>query len=123
MPGYADCVRLSIPEAVDEGPARLQFRGHDHPLDASTFTLGRDPSCNLVLEEDLYPEVAPFHCEIYLDRRAYTLRDRSRLGTLVNDRPVTRLLALNSGDWIRLGPEGPVLRFVGQPLRLRTVPR
>ena len=62
----------------------------------------------------LYPSVSGRHCEIVFDRRVYTLRDRSRHGTLVNDRPVNQQVVLRSGDWIQLGPGGPVLRFLGQ---------
>ncbi len=112
--GHLDGVRLPQPELSDEGPARLMFRGQEHPLLRSPFTLGRDPSCNLVFEGTLYPGVAPHHCDIVLDQRLYTLYDRSRQGTLINDRPVRRPALLHSGDWIRLGPEGPVVRFLGQ---------
>jgi hypothetical protein len=117
--GQLDCVRLPVPEATDEGPARLMFRGQEHPLVRSPFTLGQDPECNLVIEGALYPAVAPHHCDIVLDQRVYTLYDRSRQGTLINDQPVNRPAQLHSGDWIRLGPEGPVLRFLGQATSLR----
>jgi pSer/pThr/pTyr-binding forkhead associated (FHA) protein len=50
-----------------------------------------------------------------LTRGAYLLRDRGRHGTLVNDCVVTQPTALHSGDWIRLGPGGPLVRFLGQP--------
>jgi hypothetical protein len=102
---------------LDAGPARLNFRGRDHVLAGPTFTLGRDPQCDLVFESELYPTVSARHCEIMFDRRAYTLCDRSRHGTLLNDRPVRQTVALHSGDWIRLGPAGPVLRFLGQSSR------
>jgi hypothetical protein len=97
----------------DPGPARLSFRGQDHVLVGTPFTLGRDPSCDLVFESELYPHVSARHCEIQFDRRAYVLCDRSRHGTFLNDRPVTQS-ALHSGDWIRLGPQGPLLRFLGR---------
>ena len=54
------------------------------------------------------------HCEIVFDGRRHLLRDRSRNGTLLNDRPVVQQALLQPGDWIRLGPEGPLLRFLGQ---------
>jgi hypothetical protein len=98
----------------DRGPARLSFRGQDHLLSVAPFILGRDPTCNLVFESELYPHVSGRHCEIVFDRRAYTLCDRSRHGTFINDRPISQQ-ALHSGDWIRLGPQGPLLRFLGQP--------
>jgi hypothetical protein len=100
--------------AGDPGPARLHYRGEDHLLSAPLFTLGRDPSCNLVFETDLYPTVSARHCEIVLTRGGYLLRDRSRHGTLVNDCLVTQPTTLHSGDWIRLGPGGPLVRFLGQ---------
>jgi hypothetical protein len=100
-------------QRVDPGPARLNFRGKDHLLIGSPFVLGRDPACDLVFETELYPHVSGRHCEINYDRRAYVLSDRSRHGTFVNDRPVSQA-ALHSGDWIRLGPQGPLLRFLGQ---------
>jgi hypothetical protein len=117
--GHADTVPLPLPEPVEAGPARLEFRGQEHPLSGAIFTIGRDPACNLVIEGDQYPTVAPRHCDIMLDHRVYSLFDRSRQGTLVNERPVSRQVSLRSGDWIRLGPDGPVLRFLGEPVALR----
>jgi len=113
--GHLEDAPLTAGPVADTGPARLSFRGQDHPLCGPTFTLGRDPNCNLVFESELYPSVSAQHCEIVLDRDVYTLHDQSRHGTLVNDRPVNQqMVALHSGDWIRLGPDGPVLRFLGQ---------
>jgi hypothetical protein len=117
-PGHLESIPLSAPAPAvpqaDSGPARLSFRGHDHILSRGPFVLGRDPACDLVFESELYPHVSARHCEILYDRRAYTLFDRSRHGTLLNDRLIHQQAALHSGDWIRLGPHGPVLRFLGQ---------
>ncbi|MFO0876187.1 MAG: FHA domain-containing protein [Gemmataceae bacterium] len=117
-PGHLDSIALSGQGAPteDAGPPRLSFRGQDHVLSQHAFLLGRDPACDLVFESELYPHVSGQHCEIVFDQRSYVLRDRSRHGTLVNDRPVQQT-ALHSGDWIRLGPRGPVLRFLGESLR------
>ena len=115
--GHLDIVALPILKGTppkESGPARLTFQGRDHLLPAATFTLGRDPSCDLVFTSDRYPHVSARHCEIVFDRRAYMLCDRSRHGTLLNDRPVQQQAALHAGDWIRLGPAGPVLRFLGE---------
>ena len=54
------------------------------------------------------------HCEIVLDHHSYVLLDRSRHGTLVNERRVEQQVALHDGDAIRLGPRGPVVRFYGR---------
>lgn len=117
-PGHYDAVAVPTAErgpAVDAGPARLTFRGSDHYLsDSSAFLVGRDPGCDLVFESEAYPTVSARHCEIIFDRKAFVLYDRSRHGTLVNDRPVHQQAVLHSGDWVRLGPRGPVLRFLGQ---------
>jgi hypothetical protein len=104
---------LAVSTPVDAGPARLNFRDRDYPLH-SLFTLGRQPGCDLVFDSATYPSVSGRHCEIVYDRRAYVLRDRSRNGTLINGRPVVQQATLSPGDWIRLGPDGPVLRFLGR---------
>lgn len=113
--GHFDAV-LPLPPRTpaDAGPPRLHFRGQDHVLRGTTFVLGRQPGCDLVLDSELYPMVSARHCEIVLDHRSYLLRDRSRNGTLLNDRPVSQQAPLRAGDWIRLGPDGPLLRFLGQ---------
>jgi hypothetical protein len=104
---------LNPTEPANQGPARLRFHGREHLLADTSFILGKQPGCNLVLEGD-YPGVAPRHCEISRDRVNYVVWDRSRTGTLVNGRRVASSLTLQPGDWIRLGPGGPVLRFLGQ---------
>jgi hypothetical protein len=100
-------------EPANQGPARLRYHGHEHVLTDTAFTLGKQSGCSLVLEGD-YPGVAPRHCEISRDRLNYVVWDRSRTGTLVNGRRAAPSLTLQPGDWIRLGPGGPVLRFLGQ---------
>jgi hypothetical protein len=116
--GRIDAAPLT-PAADEGGPARLQFRGRQHPLTKAVFVLGRDPACDMVFESELYPSVSARHCEIALDRGAYLLRDRSRHGTLLNDHQVNQQAPLHSGDWVRLGPGGPVLRFLGRPAEQR----
>jgi hypothetical protein len=115
--GHHDALSLPAP-SLDSGAARLNFRGQDYPLAKTPFRLGRDPACDLVFESAQYPTVSARHCEIAFDRRAYVLRDRSRHGTLVNDTPVNGQAVLRAGDWIRLGPNGPALRFLGRPNRI-----
>jgi hypothetical protein len=97
-----------------EGAPRLRFRGIDHPLGPNPFTMGRDPRCDLAFETEEYPSVSGRHCEVVADARGFTLVDHSSYGTLINNRPVAQTRALQPGDWIRLGPGGPLLRFLGQ---------
>jgi FHA domain len=110
----AAAVPLGDAVGLGSGPPRLQFLDRDYPLLVLPFTLGRQPSCDLVFDSARYPTVSARHCEIVLERRGYLLRDRSRNGTFLNERPVAQQAFLEPGDWIRLGVDGPVLRFLGQ---------
>jgi hypothetical protein len=112
--GHLDSLTTHSTAAPDAGPARLEFRGQEHLLTDASFFLGRDQACDLVFESELYPTVSARHCEIVFDRRVYVLLDRSRHGTLVNDQRVQDQVVLRSGDWIRLGPGGPLVHFLGQ---------
>jgi hypothetical protein len=116
-PGPLEVTPLLPPQPVDSGPARLHFRGQDFVLPADSFVLGHHLGCDLVLDSDRYPVVSSRHCEIFYDRRAYLLRDRSHYGTWVNEYPVQQQVSLRPGDWICLGPatHGPALRFLGKP--------
>jgi len=112
--GPVEVAPLPPPLPADAGPARLQFRNQDYPLRGPAFLLGRHADCDLVFDSDLYPTVSGRHCEIVYERRTFLLRDRSRHGTLINERPVVEERVLQAGDWIRLGPGGPLVRFLGQ---------
>jgi len=122
--GPVEVAPLPPPLPVDAGPARVQFRNQEYPLRGRPFLLGRHADCDLVFDGDLYPTVCGRHCEIVYERRTYLLRDRSRQGTLVNERPVIEELVLQAGDWIRLGADGPLVRFLGHSadqLKLMTI--
>jgi hypothetical protein len=121
--GVVSCVPLPEPQPNDAGPVRLHFDGQDYSLDKTAFTLGRHPDCNLVFESEHYPMVSANHCEIVFDRQMYILHDHSRNGTLVNERPIMDEMPLQPGDWIRLGPGGPLMQFLGQPSETRRAMR
>jgi FHA domain len=110
---------LPLPQAADAGPARLYYRGQEHLLGRGLFTIGRQPGCDVVFEGEAGKRVAARHCDITYERRRYVLCNRSREGTLLNDQLVVEPMALRPGDWIRLGSEGPLVRFLGQPVDLR----
>jgi hypothetical protein len=105
---------LPLAEPVEAGPARLHFQGRDFLLHDATFTLGAQAGCNLLFDARQYPGVADRHCDILFDRRTYLLFNRSRQGTLVNDASVSGSVVLRAGDRIRLGADGPTLRFLGR---------
>ena len=100
--------------SLDAGPARLHFYGRNFYLGSGQFLLGSQPGCQLWFDAQKYPEVAGRHCDIALDKRAFVLNNRSQSGTLVNDGVVHHSIALQPGDWIRLGRHGPSVRYLGQ---------
>jgi hypothetical protein len=116
--GSQEVVPLPMAESADAGAVRVHFEGRDYHL-GEAFTLGRHPSCDLVFESEHYPTVSARHCEIVLDRQMYILHDQSRNGTLVNERPIIDEMPLQAGDWIRLGPGGPLVHFLGHPAEQR----
>ncbi|MGF1580504.1 MAG: FHA domain-containing protein [Gemmataceae bacterium] len=105
---------LPIPQAIDRGPARLHFQGQDYLIPDAPFLIGYAPECHLALDQNRYPEVAAQHCEIFHEQQKYLLQSLTRDGTWVNERSATNVVWLQSGDWIRLGPQGPILRFLGE---------
>ena len=112
--GHLDRVApLPLPQPVEAGPPRIHFQGLDYFLNDPNFTLGAQIGCHLSFDSERFPTVAPRHCEILFDHRTFLLFNRSREGTLVNDSPVPGSVILHPGDWIRLGPQGPLLRFLG----------
>jgi hypothetical protein len=109
-------VPLAPPPPVDSGPPRLHFRGRDYLLRESAFLVGSQYGCQLCFDKNEHPDVAARHCEIVYERRVFTLYNRSREATLVNDHPVAGSIVLRAGDQIRLGLRGPLLRFLGKTL-------
>jgi hypothetical protein len=107
---------LPLAEPVEAGPARLHFAGRDYLLHEEPFTLGAHAGCQLHLDPGEHPAVADRHCDIVFDHRCYLVLNRSRQGTLVNDMPVSGSVALHAGDRIKLGSQGPVVRFLGRPV-------
>lgn len=122
-PGHLEVAPLLDARPVDRGPARLQFRGNDYPLRSDLCTLGRLQSCDIVFESEQYPSVSGKHCEIVYDREQFIIHDLSRNGTLVNDVMINQAVILQPGDWIRLGPSGPLLRFLGQRRQRNVISR
>ena len=80
------------------------------------FTLGRDPSMDLVIATDS-AVVSRRHAEIRKAAGQYMLADLGSFnGTLINEQRITAPTPLYDNDQIQLGPGGPVLRFVAPQL-------
>ncbi|MEW5855664.1 MAG: FHA domain-containing protein, partial [Myxococcota bacterium] len=76
------------------------LKGQEWMLSAGTFTIGRDPTCDLCLASE--PGVSKVHCKITLENNQYVLADNeSRNGTLVN-KNVIKSTVLQDGDEIRI---------------------
>jgi hypothetical protein len=114
-PGHLETIApLIATPAAEVGPPRLHFMGRDYLLRDAAFTVGSQFGCQLHFDRSEHPDVSPRHCEITFDHRDFTLHNRCREGTLVNDHPVSGAIVLRPGDRIRLGPRGPLVRFLGK---------
>src|SRR5262245_15393138 len=111
-PGHLTEAPLPDLTPPEDGEPRLRFRGQDYPLGPTVFALGRDPRCHLTFDTSEFPSVSGHHCDIVAAPGGAVLFDRSRHGTLVNDVVIEGEATLRPGDWVRLGPEGPLLRFL-----------
>ena len=92
-----------------EGPGTIRYRGSDLPelieID-DRLTVGRDEKNDLVLSDE-QRGISTEHCRIERIDRRYTVTDRSRNGTFLNDDTVAigpdQNPPLDAGDLIRIG--------------------
>lgn len=92
-----------------EGPGTIRYRGSDLPelieID-DRLTVGRDQKNDLVLSDE-QRGISTEHCRIERIDRGYTVTDRSRNGTFLNDDTVAigpdNHPPLDAGDVIRIG--------------------
>lgn len=107
----ADIVSVSSPDAptlvlISEDGQEERRQLHTHRL-----RLGRDPRSEWVFDSELHSGVSSAHAVIVRDGSHYLLKDLSSSnGTFVNGREVPQHL-LQHLDVIRLGTDGPRLRF------------
>lgn len=86
---------------------RVSFRLKDAQesitLTADRYTIGRDPTCEIVLDKDA---VSRRHAVLERDGSAWRISDLgSRNGTLLNDRPVKGSMAVSPGDVVTCASE------------------
>jgi RsiW-degrading membrane proteinase PrsW (M82 family) len=98
--------------ATGVNPAQAQL-----PLE-SVVTIGRDPSCAIVIDSNIYGMVSRRHAEIRYaaasggDAAHWWLCDlNSANGTELNQQPLQGCQILHPGDRLTLGQHGPVLVF------------
>ena len=80
------------------------------------ITLGRDPSCEIAINLNLYGAVSRRHAEIRpvanKNFQGWEICDLdSANGTFINDRRLYGCYVLNHGDRIQLTKDGPIFRF------------
>ncbi|MFN7924934.1 MAG: trypsin-like peptidase domain-containing protein [Bryobacteraceae bacterium] len=92
----------------------------EFPLDRHrSLSLGRDPSCEIALDQDKDDVVSRMHSKISISAGTpptCQLSDLgSRNGTFLNKQRISGEVALTPGDIIQLGPGGPELEFDLEP--------
>jgi len=84
------------------------------------IAIGRDPSCELHLEEGI-KSVSWRHAIIELTADGAFLRDlESTNGTFVSDKRIEKRTRVESGDHIRLGQDGPYLKLTLIDISVKT---
>jgi diguanylate cyclase (GGDEF)-like protein len=107
--------RRAVPAVAANGENACLFQVHPtdkdmgsrHVVSGQPFLIGRDPSCQVCLDDDY---VSRFHAQLALKEGNYYVADcRSTNGTFVNDEP-TFLRQLHYGDSIQIGRH--IFRFL-----------
>jgi len=87
---------MYILESTDELGRRLVF-----PLVKARTVLGRDPSCDIVLNDE---DVSRHHAKIYLMEGRLQIKDmESRNGTFVNNERIDKMFVLRPGSELIIG--------------------
>jgi pSer/pThr/pTyr-binding forkhead associated (FHA) protein len=83
------------------------------PLAAGEYSVGRDPSCGIVLQGEA---VSRYHARLLVSAEGCKAADLgSRSGTLLNGAPLMTMQHLRSGDILRIGPYALQLMPVTAP--------
>ena len=81
--------------------------------DGPSIRLGRDPSCEIALDETDHPMVSGLHARIEASDGGFILVHESRSNkTLLNDAVVETSHRVQSGDRVKLGYTGPTIELV-----------
>jgi len=90
------------PDASSGGRLVSLVDGHQYIIPTRGLTLGRDPSCDVVLPEE---DVSRKHAVIIPRSEGYELTDMSTNGVLVNNERVAVPIILSYGDVVQIGGE------------------
>jgi pSer/pThr/pTyr-binding forkhead associated (FHA) protein len=85
-------------------------RCYDWSHEGAAVSIGRDPACELAVEDSQERHASWMHARIEWDGRTFLVRDfQSKNGTYVNEDLIDGAQSLKVGDTIRLGRKGPKL--------------
>lgn len=77
-------------------------QGHVIPVAGPSFTIGRDPECQLRPASDL---VSRHHCVLRVSDHEVSVQDLgSRNGTFINGESIEWVMEIRDGDRLRVGP-------------------
>ncbi len=99
----------------DAAPTHVVYRGIAYPIGADGIVVGRaaiDGRRTIAVDGD-HGGISRLHCELVLRDGVLRVKDLSRYGTFVNEKPVNGDTALNPGDVIRVGSPGVELLVIG----------
>ena len=83
---------------------------YDWSYQGAALSIGRDPECDMTVEDEQQRIVSWMHARIESDGDAARIRDfRSKNGTYINEEPVDGTRPIQIGDTIQLGRKGPKL--------------
>lgn len=109
--GYAFCAQPNeMADVATKTPALawLLNRSERIALPAGATTLGRDPTCEAMIDA---PGVSRRHAQIRVDATAIVIEDLgSKNGTFLNDNPVLGPTTIGDGDRVRFGQIQYLLR-------------
>jgi DNA-binding winged helix-turn-helix (wHTH) protein len=112
--GYAFCAQLTdTADVAAKTPALawLLNRSERIALPAGVITLGRDPTCEAMIDA---PGVSRRHAQIRVEATGIVIEDLgSKNGTFLNDNPVLGPTTMGDGDRVRFGPIQYLLRVAG----------
>ncbi|HEY3235286.1 MAG TPA: FHA domain-containing protein [Polyangiaceae bacterium] len=93
------------------GSVRLRHRGRETVLPPGAYTIGRSPSCHIIIDE---PLVSRQHAELRVGKDTATVRDLNSVnGVFVNGKQVTSMTVLEDGDRIGIGRQEIEIRIGG----------
>ena len=109
-------IKLSSVEVRVEAPNI----GKKHYRFTSNFKIGRDPACDLQIENSF---ISRLHADVYYSENRWWLKDlNSSNGTFVNGLQVDKI-ELTGNDRVQLGKNGPVITLHTQGKKFEAVDR